>query len=1018
MKSVLIFIMFSLVLFQSLFAIDCNSMSSVKSFNGHYYAKTSYRTNYETIRISAENDKGYLAIPNSAEENTFIKSIIGGNAEAWIGVYDPNHAKNYCYDNATCFSDDTRFRDVKNKILAYKNWASFEPNNFVESTDITDNLATVDPLGENWVIMNGNTGQWYDVGNHKSSNQNPRNHVAIIEFEEKPICYTESDAVTDTDFPEKVCNTQVFDNNIANADKGITTKCLFDINGKEYCPQGLADAASYWSYIAGESIKNVTSVTDYAQGEYKEYSSTVRDYANSNSTRNIGTVIDYDTGKYIEHYGSVVDYASPNSTIELKATSGTCQRSTGGLIPESPAGQWYSYVPAWAGSAGAGWDVTITKVGPTTYKFYYRLRGDYKWSAWRTGYAEEGSVYQDYWKYGRDYGGFKVDLKTAVFYGLHPKTLEAIAIGDLQNMPVCKSCGSFLPATELTQTSLSNLGGTGWLLSTYQGGSTVYIELSSDKSKYYYSIRAGNGAAKTGTGVLSGTVTNSSYYNDGKWDYSINFELTSSYVRIGQWGSYSAVYSFNNLVCYGQSGYVCPNDYVQENGVCKKTINFKYYSYGCEIGYVPQNKGLDSFSKTDPDMTISNWSTLDDDVNSATPPAGNCSKVINYNYYTYGCETGYTAINTGLSSCNKTDSSNTGANSSLANDCNNATPPAGNCYKDIKYNYYTYGCPAGYSISNYGLTSCPKTDPNNTINNENELNDNCNNPTPPVGNCSKSIDYAYYQYVCTGSTNSFNQPYTAVNSGLSSCPKTDTDKVNINSGLADSCNSPTPPVNNCRTTEYTCNSQVREPVWLNNKWQCSPYPCYGNNNVEDLSKNVGSLDKENNGWTADGKCTGTIYIFSGGAKQCRSSDKFFGLVGGGCCEDDKYAMGLMSCNAEEKELQIKKEAKKCHYVGEYCSKKVNIGVAKMCVRTSKSYCCFNSTLGRIIAEQGRNQLTDIDWGVASNPNCRGFTVEEFQRLDLSQMDLSEFTNSIQLPNVENKQTAIIDKINSHINLIK
>ena len=211
---------------------------------------------------------------------------------------------------------------------------------------------------------------------------------------------------------------------------------------------------------------------------------------------------------------------------------------------------------------------------------------------------------------------------------------------------------------------------------------------------------------------------------------------------------------------------------------------------------------------------------------------------------------------------------------------------------------------------------------------------------------------------------------------------------------------------------------MREPVWLNDKWQCSPYPCYGNNNVEDLSKNVGTLDKDNNGWTQDGKCSGTIYIFSGGAKQCRSSDKFFGLAGGGCCKDDKYAMGLMSCNAEEKELQIKKEGKKCHYVGEYCSKKINIGVAKMCVRTSKSYCCFNSTLGRIIAEQGRNQLTDIDWGVASNPNCRGFTVEEFQRLDLSQMDLSEFTNSIQLPNIENKQTAIIDKINSHINLIK
>ena len=109
-----------------------------------------------------------------------------------------------------------------------------------------------------------------------------------------------------------------------------------------------------------------------------------------------------------------------------------------------------------------------------------------------------------------------------------------------------------------------------------------------------------------------------------------------------------------------------------------------------------------------------------------------------------------------------------------------------------------------------------------------------------------------------------------------------------------------------------------------------------------MSKNVGSLDKDDNGWTEEGKCSGQIYIFNGASKQCRSDDMFFGLTGGGCCKDDKTAFGLLSCNAEEKELQIKKEGKKCHYVGEYCSKKINIGVAKMCVRTSKSYCCFNS----------------------------------------------------------------------------
>jgi conjugal transfer mating pair stabilization protein TraN len=181
MRNLILFIAFS---FTSLFAIDCNSMSSVTTFNGHYYAKTSSRTSYDAIRVSAVNDNGYLAIPNSVEENTFIKSLVGGNTEAWIGVFDPNYARNYCYDNATCFFDDTRFRDVKGQVITYRNWASYEPNNFVESSDMENNLAAVDPLGENWVIMNGNTGQWYDVGNHKNSNQNPRKHVAIVEFDE------------------------------------------------------------------------------------------------------------------------------------------------------------------------------------------------------------------------------------------------------------------------------------------------------------------------------------------------------------------------------------------------------------------------------------------------------------------------------------------------------------------------------------------------------------------------------------------------------------------------------------------------------------------------------------------------------------------------------------------------------------------------------------------------------------------------------------------------------------------
>ena len=930
MRNLLILIAFS---FTYLFAIDCNSMSSVSTFNGHYYAKTNSRTSFDTIRVSAQNDKGYLAIPDSKEENEFIKTLVGGNTEAWIGIFDPNYAKNYCYDNASCFFDDARFRNVKSQVLTYKNWASYEPNNFLENTDIENNLAVVDPLGENWVIINGNTGQWYDVGNHKNSNQNPRKHVAIVEFDEKPICFNESDGVTESDFPERVCNTQVFDSNIANADKGNTANCLFDIYGKEYCPQGLAEAAKYWSYIEGDSIKNVSTITDYAQGTYKEYTAKVRDYANSTATKNTGTVIDYDNGTYHEFIGVVTDWVSI-TTVKQIATP---------IVLGSWTYNWWN-----CDSCGT------MPIG--------NLRNLIKAAGGTGNLSSSGGIVNDSSK------TVQVGINST-YIKIEPGQIAVVSykkVGNATTNQYQRSGGK--PMIHL----IANLECMNWAT---EPASKDY------PAHTYCADKGSNTNTSCPEGYSSGTNA------DGK------------------------IYCYINVTS-------CPSSYTLSGSSCKKDVNYKYYSYGCDSGYAISNKGFTSFTKTDPDKTQVNWVTLDDSVNDINPPEKNCTKILNFNYYTYGCETGYAAINKGLATCTKTDGSLSAVDSGLSSDCNSPTPPDANCYKDISYNYYTYSCPAGYAIANYGLTSCPKKDPNTSINNENQLNDSCNNVTPPVGNCSKSIDYAYYQYVCTGAKNEFGETYTPVNIGLSSCSKKDTDIVNTNPDLANSCNSARSPANNCKTTSYTCNSNVREPVWIDNKWQCSPYPCYGNNNIEDLSQKVGTLDKKDNGWTQDGKCAGEIYIFNGDSKQCRSSDKFFGLAGGGCCKDDKFAMGLLSCNAEEKELQIKKEGKKCHYVGEYCSKKINIGVAKMCVRTSKSYCCYKSILGRIIAEQGRAQLTDINWGTPENPNCRGFTVEEFQRLDLGQMDLNEFTNSIELPNVENKKTEIIEKINSHLNLIK
>ena len=330
----------------------------------------------------------------------------------------------------------------------------------------------------------------------------------------------------------------------------------------------------------------------------------------------------------------------------------------------------------------------------------------------------------------------------------------------------------------------------------------------------------------------------------------------------------------------------CPDGYTENaSGTCEKTVNYDMYSYSCPANYTPINNGFTSYQKTDPDPTLPNWNTLDDAVNSATapaqnckrtityeyynyncpngytvanpgltmcektdpnkstndsatlsqacnsstPPQGNCTKEVAYNYYEYACSNGYTPIDAGLTECTKTDTNTSGDSTSTLDDaCNSATPPSENCYKDISYKHYTYGCSEGYITDNYGLATCPKTDPNRSANNSELLDDACNSATPPEGNCRKDISYSYYEYLCEGQ-NSFYESYTVLDGGLSECEKTDSDINSVNSDLSTACNSSTAPKGNCESTEYTCNSNVFNPVFVDNKWQCSTYFCNDEN---------------------------------------------------------------------------------------------------------------------------------------------------------------------------------------------
>ena len=179
--------------------------------------------------------------------------------------------------------------------------------------------------------------------------------------------------------------------------------------------------------------------------------------------------------------------------------------------------------------------------------------------------------------------------------------------------------------------------------------------------------------------------------------------------------------------------------------------------------------------------------------------------------------------------------------------------------------------------------------------------------------------------------------------------------------------------------------------------KCSPYSCYVYPHFDDTDTQQGANDKQDDGTVdSSGNCLGTIYIFNGKTWKCRSVDYLRGIgIDDGCCNKDKVLFGLINCDEKEKMLARLRDDDLCHKVGSYCAKRF-LG---LCIKKYDVYCCFHSKLGRIIQEQGRPQL-DIDWGDAEDPNCRGFTPDEFQKLDFSKMDFSEFFEDIRHKAVE------------------
>ncbi|CCW16557.1 IncF plasmid conjugative transfer protein TraN [Sphingobium indicum BiD32] len=125
---------------------------------------------------------------------------------------------------------------------------------------------------------------------------------------------------------------------------------------------------------------------------------------------------------------------------------------------------------------------------------------------------------------------------------------------------------------------------------------------------------------------------------------------------------------------------------------------------------------------------------------------------------------------------------------------------------------------------------------------------------------------------------------------------------------------------------------------------------------------------------------------------------------------------LQGCDQEDMETGMLRGSGMCHEVGTYCTAKI-LGI---CIQKAKGHCCFNTKLGRIIQEQGRPQLKSfnaIGWGTPQQPYCRGFTPEEFQALDFSKMDLSEYYADVEARSQSQIQIDMKDRIDAYLQTV-
>lgn len=213
---------------------------------------------------------------------------------------------------------------------------------------------------------------------------------------------------------------------------------------------------------------------------------------------------------------------------------------------------------------------------------------------------------------------------------------------------------------------------------------------------------------------------------------------------------------------------------------------------------------------------------------------------------------------------------------------------------------------------------------------------------------------------------------------------------------------------------------------------CQQIEREASNELKDVLVALGAIDQAHQEFDPD-----NLNLFTGNRETCHQpifgmvnccAGKVSGLLSGGSAVTAWAALGsggvtaiagiatqfltVFMCSNAEKQLDVKDRLGLCHFVGSYCSSSF-LGV---CSTKRKTYCCFESKLTRILQEQGRPQINK-PWAAPREETCQGFTIDEFSRLDLSQMDFSEiyseFLEAAKLPDEARMASDIQAKIRNY-----